>query len=124
MISIPDRREDSERNDDRRDSPRVPIRLWARDLAEGGIFQVHHADIGVGGAFWTTRYPPLGTQVEIGFRLADQKRELRAAAKIVRTTSNGEEIGLHVLFTDLDVRAELALARYVESKARESMMGT
>ncbi len=119
MILVPERRADAQRSDDRRDSPRVPLRMWVRDEAEGGLFQVHEGDIGLGGAFWTSRYPPLGHQLQVGFRLDGVENELLATARLVRTTSNGEDLGIHVCFTEIALRDELALAHFVEKKARE-----
>jgi hypothetical protein len=103
--------------EERRSSPRAPLRLWVVDPGESGVPTVHEGEIGLGGASWWTRYPPLAAEVDIHFRLPEGF-ELRARARVLRVLDDGIDHRVQVKFTDLPVKAELALARYLENRMR------
>jgi PilZ domain-containing protein len=103
--------------EERRMSPRAPLRLWVVDPGESGVPSVYEGEVGLGGASWWTRYPPLAAQVDIHFRLPEGF-ELKARAKVLRVLDDGDDHRVQVKFTDLPVKTELALARYLESKVR------
>jgi hypothetical protein len=105
------------RADERRTSPRVPQRLWVVDPNEHGVPQVHEGEIGLGGASWWTRYPPLAERVDVHFRLPDGF-EFRTRAHVLRVLDDGEDHRVQVRFTDVGLKDELALARYLESRVR------
>jgi hypothetical protein len=101
--------------DERRTSPRAALRLWVVDPGESGVPAVYEGEVGLGGASWWTRYPPIAAEVDIHFRMPEGN-EIRARAKVVRTVEDGADHRVQVKFTDLPVKTELALARYLESK--------
>jgi hypothetical protein len=103
---------------DRRDSPRVPMKFLVRDLEEGGSFQECEGDLAVGGAFVHSRYPPAGTQYEVRFHLPGLTKDIRARGELLRIRDEHGGKGYHLKFTDLDVAAELAIARYLDNLAR------
>lgn len=107
------------KDDERRTSPRAPLRLWVVDPGESGVPAVHEGEVGLGGASWWTRYPPLAGKVDIHFRLPEGY-ELKTRAEVVRVIEDGVDHRVQVKFTDLPVKAELALARWLESKVRLS----
>ena len=80
---------DERRNDERRDSPRLYLRMWVADPLEGGVPQVFDGEVGLGGASWATRYPPLGKNVEVRFRIPELDDEVFAPASVIRTTDDG-----------------------------------
>ena len=107
-------RKSTRRAEERRTSPRVARRLWVIDPVEGGIPKVYEGELGLGGASWCTDYPPLAEQVEVCFRLPAHDEEVAATAKIARVAQVGRDARVQVIFTDLPLRHELALARYLD----------
>ncbi len=103
--------------EERRTSPRAPLRLWVVDPGESGVPTVYEGEISLGGASWWTRYPPLAAEVDIHFRLPEGY-EHKTRAKVLRVLDDGGDHRVQVKFTDLPVKAELALARYLETCVR------
>jgi hypothetical protein len=104
--------------DDRRDSPRVPMKFLLRDVAEGGSYVEREGDLALGGIYWKGKYAPHGTNVEVRFRLQGVPKEIKAQGEIIRVVDRGNNIDFHVRFTDLDVSAELAIAKYLDEVTR------
>lgn len=116
----PDSKSDRRQMDDeRRDSPRVPMSFLLRDVAEGGSYVEREGDLSIGGIHWRGKYPPHGTDVEVRFRLMGVPKEIRAKGEIIRVMDRGNNIDFHVRFTDLDVTSELAIARHVEAEMKK-----
>jgi hypothetical protein len=103
--------------EERRASPRAPLRLWVVDPGESGVPTVHEGEVGLGGASWWTRYPPIAPEVDIHFRLPEGF-ETRAHARVLGILEDGADHRVQVKFTDLPLKVELALARYLETKVR------
>jgi uncharacterized protein (TIGR02266 family) len=102
------------RGAERRDSPRVPMQFLVRNLEEGGSYQERQGDLSLGGIYWTDRYPPEGSEVDVRFRLPRTPREIRARGEIIRVEQEQGGIGYHVRFTELEVESELTIARFLE----------
>lgn len=117
LVPEPLERYSERRGDERRTSPRVSQRLWVVDPNESGVPQVHEGEIGLGGASWWTRYPPLAERVDVHFRLPDGF-EFRTRARVLRVLDDGDDHRVQVRFTDVSLKDELALARYLESRVR------
>ena len=107
-------RKSNRRSEERRTSPRVPRRLWVVVSVEGGVPKVYEGEIGLGGASWRTDYPPLADQIEVRFWVPEHEEEVKATAKIARVALVGDDTRVQVIFTDLPLRHELALARYLD----------
>ncbi|MBK7857781.1 MAG: PilZ domain-containing protein [Archangiaceae bacterium] len=103
--------------EERRASGRAPLRLWVVDPGETGVPTVYEGEVGLGGASWWTRYPPIAAEVDIHFRLPEGF-ETKTRAKVLRVLDDGQDHRVQVRFTDLPVKVELALARYLEAKVR------
>ncbi|MBI5544462.1 MAG: PilZ domain-containing protein [Deltaproteobacteria bacterium] len=99
---------------DRRDSPRIPLVLWVRMIDAGGSFEEKKGDVGVGGAFFEDRFPPVGTAVQLRFRLPGTSDEIRCEGEILRTTDQAGTFGAHVRFVDIPTDAELAIAKFID----------
>ena len=84
------------------------------DSVEGGVPRVYEGEVGLGGASWTSGYPPLAEQFEVRFRVPEHDEEVKAAAKIARIAEVNGDTRVQVVFTDLPLRHELALARYLD----------
>ncbi len=103
------------RRGDRRDSHRLPIQV---EVAEGnGPFEKHQGDISIGGVFFEKPLSlPIGAQVQLRFTLPGLERTLDVRGEVVEVTNAGGTFtaGTRVRFCDLDVRAELLVARYLD----------
>jgi len=106
------------KDDERRDSPRVPMKFLLRDVAEGGSYVEREGDLSLGGIYWKGKYPPHGTDVEVRFRLQGVPKEIRAKGEIIRVLDHGNNIDFHVRFVELDVGSELAIAKFIDDMVR------
>ena len=123
LVPEPLERYSERRGPERRASTRVAQRLWVADKTEGGVPEVHEGEIGLGGASWWTRYPPLARDVDVHFRLPEGY-ELRTRARVMRVLDDGDDHRVSVHFVDLPTKAELALARYLENRIRSAAVPT
>ena len=101
---------------DRRDSPRVPMKILVRQVELGGSFEERSGDIGVGGVFFEERSLPIGREVELRFRLPGLEREVRCQGEVVRVSQGPGKPGAHVRFVDLPTEVELAVARFIDDQ--------
>ena len=99
---------------DRRDSPRIALALWVRQVDAGGSFEEKQGDVGVGGAYFEDRHVPVGKAVELRFKLPGAEKELCCEGEILRVTERSGRYGAHLRFLDSATEAELAIARYLD----------
>lgn len=99
---------------ERRDSPRIPMKILVRQVELGGSFEERPGDLGVGGAFFEERSIPVGRRVELRFRLPGLEREVRCQGEVLRVSREPEKAGVHVRFMDLPTEVELAIARFID----------
>lgn len=98
--------------DDRRDSPRVPMRFLVRVVqATPGEYEAREGDLSVGGAALRGGAFEPGGRVELRFLLPGLPDEVHAQAEVVRTSEGPVS---HVRFVDLPLKAELAVAKYLD----------
>ena len=110
--------------DERRDSPRVPMSFLVRDVGlRDGEWEERSGDLSLGGISWRGKTAPHGTEVDVRFRLPLVPKEVRARGEILRVKAAGVGIDFHLRFTDLDVRAELAIARYLDDLIEKKKKG-
>lgn len=107
-------RKKARRTEERRASPRVPRRLWVVDHVEGGVPKVFEGEVGLGGASWSTGYPPLSEHLEVRFRVPEHEEVVSASARVARIAELNGDTRVQVIFTDLPLKHELALARYLD----------
>jgi hypothetical protein len=101
--------------DERRDSPRVPMMFLVRDVGlRDGEWEERTGDLSLGGISWRGKTAPHGTEVDVRFRLPLVPKEVRARGEILRVKAAGVGIDFHLRFTELDVRSELAIARFLD----------
>jgi PilZ domain len=102
-------------DDERRDSPRVPMSFLVRDVGlRDGEWEEREGDLSLGGISWRGKTAPHGTEVDVRFRLPLVPKEVRARGEILRVKAAGVGIDFHLRFTELDVRSELAIARFLD----------
>ena len=107
------------RDHERRDSPRVAHRFWVRSLdADAGLSQVYEGDLGLGGVTFWTPYPPSSQTVEVGLRIFSWDDEFKATGRVVREYRDDGMAQVHVIFDELPIQQELALARYLARTVR------
>ncbi len=111
-------RKQERRAEERRTSPRLPRRMWIEDPLEGGIARVVEGEVGLGGASWTTPFAPLASNVEVRFRVPDHSEEIIATAAVLSAREEDSTMRVRVVFTDLALRSELALANYLDTQTR------
>lgn len=101
--------------DERRDSPRVPMKFLVRDVGlPDSPWEEREGDLSLGGISWRGKTAPHGVEVDVRFRLPQVPKEVRARGEIIRVKAAGVGIDFHLRFTELDVRSELAVARYLD----------
>lgn len=105
------------RREDRRDSPRVPMKFLIRDLKDDSGWHEREGDLSLGGIAWRGKFPAMGTDVEVRFRLPGVPREIRASGEIIRVVQKTGSLEFNVRFTELDVRSELAIAKYLDGQS-------
>ncbi len=106
---------DTTKTDERRESPRVPMRFLVRDVAlKDGPWEEREGDLSLGGIYWRGKTHSHGTDVLVRFRLPGVPKELKATGEIIRVKTANEGIDFHVRFTELDVQSELAIAKYLD----------
>lgn len=102
-------------DDERRDSPRVPMTFLVRDVGQRDAeWEERDGDMSLGGIYWRGKTAPHGTEVDVRFRLPGVPKELRARGEILRVKAAGVGIDFHLRFTELDVQSELSIARYLD----------
>lgn len=97
---------------DRRDSPRVPMRFWAREQGDNSWME-YDGDLSVGGVFFKSSVPPRGTRFEIKLKLPQARSELLASGELIRFGTKGDA-GAHIRFVDAPLDVELAIAKYLD----------
>jgi hypothetical protein len=101
---------------ERRESPRVPMRLLVRNLAEGGSSVECDGDLSLGGVSFQGAPPSAGSRYEVSFRLPHVEHELRVQGEsLPMGGSSGSRVQLR--FVDLDTVTELAIAKYLDDLA-------
>lgn len=99
---------------DRRDSLRVPLTLFVRDVALGGSFEPYPGNLALGGAYFEALHPPAGKHVEVRFVLPRGRSEIRAAGEVLEVQQEGAIFGARLKFVDLPLDLELIIARYLQ----------
>lgn len=102
---------------ERRESPRVPIRLAAR-LPGQAHFEPYEGDVSLGGARVDLEHPPFGNEMEIALPLPGEPVPLRILADVLRVTGGGMSWRAHLRFREMPLQSEMAIARYLDRVER------
>lgn len=81
-----------------------------------GTWQARHGDISLGGLHWRGPDKPLGPTIDVRIQLPGESTEVRAHGQILHIRNQDEVTHVHARFTDLDVRGELAIARFLDEE--------
>ena len=90
------------------------MKFLIRDLKDDTGWHEREGDLALGGIAWRGKYPAMGSDVEVRFRLPAVPREIRAKGEIIRVVQKTGSIDFHVRFTELDLQSELAIARFLD----------
>jgi hypothetical protein len=88
------------------------MRFRVRPSGTGQAFVETEGDLAVGGIFFKAPQRPEGTRLDIRFKLPGQDDELEVQGELIDYRTGG-----HVRFVDIDVKAELAIAKYLDDLA-------
>jgi hypothetical protein len=108
-----------DREDERRESPRVAARFQVQELTAGGTLKERTGNISLGGVFWQTEDQPLSALVEIRLQ-PEPEIEVRAVGEVIRVREIGTEFGVHVRFSEVALDHELRLARFLHAQVAQS----
>lgn len=108
-----------DRGEDRRDSPRVPMRLRVRRAGGSEDFETRDGDLSLGGCAWHGAGLEAGARVEVRFSLPMLPDEVEATGEVLQVTHGPQGPAAHVRFVDLPVEAELAIARHLDDVLRQ-----
>ncbi|MCP3144069.1 PilZ domain-containing protein [Pyxidicoccus xibeiensis] len=108
----------SDKAEDRRDSPRVPMRLRVRRAGNSGPFESQEGDLSLGGCAWQGSGLEAGAKVEVRFKLPILPDEVEATGEVLQVSQGAQGPLAHVRFLDLPVEAELAIARHLDDVLR------
>jgi|KBSSwiStaDraftv2_1062776.scaffolds.fasta_scaffold354856_2 uncharacterized protein (TIGR02266 family) len=101
-------------NFNRRAAPRVPVAVPVSFQAGGTIAGARTQDIGRGGVAIRTMEPlPLGTQIELTFRLPGSVRDITAAGRVAWSD---RRVGMGVQFEKLTSEAQQFLNAFMDEK--------
>ncbi|MBS2028387.1 MAG: PilZ domain-containing protein [Deltaproteobacteria bacterium] len=117
---VPDRtelRRRERRMGDRRESPRLPIKVWVKNSASNTFEQVE-GDISVGGLHFVDKLPITGKQIDLRFKLPGRTEEVRVHGEVIQVSQKkAGGYGAHVKFADLDLDTQLAIARFIDERS-------
>ena len=102
-------------DEDRRDSPRLPVRVLVRDPSLGGSFDERPGNLSLGGVHYRDDHPPRGGRLELRVLLPGTRTEIRCTGEVVRATRDRGTFGVHVRFADLSLEEARAVARFLDA---------
>jgi hypothetical protein len=102
------------KGDERRDSPRVPMKFWVRRADSMAAFDTHEGDLSLGGCAFRGAVLEPGAQIELRFRLPNFPAELTVRGEVLVGTELSLGAATRVRFMELPVEAELAIARHLD----------
>jgi hypothetical protein len=114
LIPEPLTRKSERRGDDRRDWLRKEIALDVRE--PGRKSRACMGDLSVGGASFITTAPPFTDSVQVMFTLPTYVGPIIASATVIARRAVEKGAHISVVFTDLDVEAELAIAQWFDEE--------
>ena len=101
-------------DDDRRESPRVPMRFLVRRAGSEEPFESREGNLSLGGFAWFGSAFESSQQVEVRFILPGGSDEVQARGEIIHVRQGPQGASAHVRFMGLSVEVEMAIARYLD----------
>ncbi|SEL52849.1 Myxococcus xanthus paralogous domain TIGR02266 [Stigmatella aurantiaca] len=97
--------------EERRESPRVPMRFLVRRAGSEAGFEAYEGDLSLGGCALRGGTLEGGAQVELRLLLPTAPDELKVKGEVLPVTQGG---AARVRFLDLSVEEERAIARHLD----------
>jgi hypothetical protein len=112
LVSEPLTRRSERRGDERRDFPRrqVALDVWERGQRARSCM----GNLSVGGASFVTSNPPAGDVVRLRFSIPSYVGPIEAIGVVVSRSSVERGTQVSVVFTELELDAELAIAQWFD----------
>ncbi|RYZ34970.1 MAG: pilus assembly protein PilZ [Myxococcaceae bacterium] len=107
---------DNKAAEDRRDSPRVPMRLKVRWQGGTETFLDRAGDLSLGGAGWVGEALNPGQTVEVRFALPPSLEEVQVNGEVLPPKAGAEGPVVRVRFQELPVEVELAIAKHLDEQ--------
>ncbi len=102
------------RAEERRESPRVPMRIRVRRENSTQAFDSREGNISLGGFAWFGTSLSVGMKVEARFTLPGSTDELQVRGEVLHVAHGSRGSSAHVRFLDLPVETEMLIARYLD----------
>ncbi|MFE8601534.1 PilZ domain-containing protein [Archangium violaceum] len=102
------------RADERRESPRVPMRIRVRREGSSQAFDSREGNISLGGFAWFGTSLSVGMNVEARFTLPGSTEELQVRGQVLHVAHGSRGSSAHVRFLDLPTETEMLIARYLD----------
>ncbi|HZI02456.1 MAG TPA: PilZ domain-containing protein [Archangium sp.] len=99
---------------DRRESPRVPMRIRVRRENTSLAFDSREGNISLGGFAWFGAALSVGQKVEARFTLPGSPEEIQVRGEVLHVGHGSRGSSAHVRFLDLPVETEMLIARYLD----------
>lgn len=116
---VPDRtelRRRERRMGDRRESPRLPIKVWVKNTASNKFEQVD-GDLSVGGMHFVDKLPIEGKKIDLRFKIPGRDEEVHVAGEVIKISKKQTGYGAHVRFGEMDIDTQLAIARFIDERS-------
>ena len=113
--AVPAKRGPQRRRGERRESPRIPLKIWVEGIEDEGHYTECMGNVSLRGAFIELDVPPvIGAVINVVFILPTRGEEIRTQGEVIAVASEKETPGVRVVFTGLSFEAERALARFID----------
>ncbi|MGQ0505511.1 MAG: hypothetical protein ACT4TC_09340 [Myxococcaceae bacterium] len=116
-VPEPLQRQSERRGEDRRDVTRVIRKVMLIDCANGNSQELE-VYLSLEGISWVAFERPEGEAVEVLLELPVLIEPLRLLSPITRLSKREGLFEVHARFPELDLKLELALARFIEDRIR------
>ncbi|WP_253895269.1 PilZ domain-containing protein [Corallococcus exercitus] len=114
--------QDTRTGEDRRDSPRVPMRLKVRREGTEGFLD-RAGDLSLGGVGWVGEALDPGQVVEVRFALPPSLEEVQVRGEVLPPKASAPGPVVRVRFVELPVELELAIARHLDDQGKDEPRG-
>jgi len=108
------------KSEERRDSPRVPMKFLVRRAGSETEFDPREGDLSLGGCAFKGAALEPGSQLEVRFLLPSLPDELKVRAEVLPIPEASQGGATRVRFLELPVEVELSIARYLDDVALDS----
>lgn len=117
---VPDRtelRRRERRMGDRRESPRLPIKVWVKNPASNKFQQVQ-GDISVGGMLFHDALPIDGKHIDLRFKLPGRAEEVHVHGDVIDISKKESGYAAHIRFGEMDLDTQRAIARFIDANTK------